>query len=714
MHSRALRAIVAMTCVLSLTVALDTPAAASTLPPPPTSPPRTSDTTFAASAVSTAINLRPSAALLTVSIPFGTVLIPGANWAGQAAALGDLNVYSNGDDTQMAFGAYGEEFQCVELAVRWAAISFGESVAWSISRAADMYAAGASMPIPFAQEPNGGPVGPVFGDIMVFAATASNQTGHVAVVSAVTATTVSLVEQNFTWNGVPQGSDTIPISGTTISAIYGLPVIGWLHGRSTPPSAPTSLSATAEPSAVSLTWTAPAGPVTAYQITASLDGVAQAPVITASATPAYTATGLLNGHTYSFTVTAINLSGPGPPSAPSPSAVPASAPPAPYHAITPFRIADTRAGSAGPLSGSTLGPAGHLDVQVAGLGGVPLSGASAAVINVTVVAPSSSGFLTVYPAGESPPLAANLNFVAGQTVPNLVEVALSPGGAIAIYNSSGFSDVVVDLEGWAGSALTPSGAYIPTSPSRIADTRTNSGEPDSGQTLTPATALTVHITGPPGTAASTLLAVVLNVAVTNTAAPGFLTAWPAGATRPLASNLNWNAGQTIANRVIVPVSGAGDVSFFASSGPTDIVIDVSGWFIAPQLSAPGSLLTAMTPTRLADTRPGAQHQGNATTLGPRSSIVLQVAGQSGIPSMSDPSQPRAVVLNVTVTNTTTPGFLTIWPGDTLQPTASDLNWSAGETAPNLVIAALNAAGQVTIFNSSGQTDVVVDAAGWFA
>jgi hypothetical protein len=88
----------------------------------------------------------------------------------------------------------------------------------------------------------------------------------------------------------------------------------------------------------------------------------------------------------------------------------------------------------------------------------------------------------------------------------------------------------------------------------------------------------------------TATAAALNITVTGTASPGYLTAWGLDRTQPNASVLNWSAGATIANTTIVPiVPGAGDdFSIYASTG-TQVVIDVVGYFAAPasiQIPAP--------------------------------------------------------------------------------------------------------------------------------
>ena len=61
-------------------------------------------------------------------------------------------------------------------------------------------------------------------------------------------------------------------------------------------------------------------------------------------------------------------------------------------------------------------------LEVVGRGNVPGSGVGAVALNVTAVLPSTASFLTVFPQGVSRPLASNLNFSVGQTVPNMVIV----------------------------------------------------------------------------------------------------------------------------------------------------------------------------------------------------------------------------------------------------------------------------------------------------
>ncbi len=131
-----------------------------------------------------------------------------------------------------------------------------------------------------------------------------------------------------------------------------------------------------------------------------------------------------------------------------------------------------------------------LTVQVAGAGGVPAGGATAAVLNVTVTRPTRAGYLTVWPTGAAQPGTSKLNYVAGQTVANLVQVGLGSAGQVSIYNFAGSVDVVVDVEGYVqDDPLDPEfgtpGLYNTLTVARISDTWPGLGYPNGGQIVGP-------------------------------------------------------------------------------------------------------------------------------------------------------------------------------------------------------------------------------------
>jgi hypothetical protein len=257
--------------------------------------------------------------------------------------------------------------------------------------------------------------------------------------------------------------------------------------------------------------------------------------------------------------------------------------------------------------------------------------------------------------------------------------------------------VVVDLEGYFAAPNGPAGEFQPLTPDRILDTRTGNGT--TAAKLGPAKTLNLQVTGRGGVPSTGVSAVVMNVTVTNPNAPGFLTVFPTGALAPLASNLNFIAGQTVANRVMVGVGSGGQVSIFNGLGSTDVIADVGGYFT--DSSASGQLFSPLAPLRILDTRSPSQ------TLGPTGTLALSMA------QASVPADATAVILNVTATNTTAASFFTVYPAGTAQPLASDLNWIGGKTVPNLVVVKLGTAG-VALFNQFGSADAIVDILGYFS
>jgi hypothetical protein len=247
-----------------------------------------------------------------------------------------------------------------------------------------------------------------------------------------------------------------------------------------------------------------------------------------------------------------------------------------YRPLTPARILDTRDGTGG--FSTKVGPGATIDLQVGGRGGVPGGGAAAVVLNVTVTGTTDRSHVTVFPAGGARPDTSNLNFTAGQTVPNRVIAKLGTSGRVSIYNAAGATDVIADVGGWftdASGTTTPPGEMTGLTPFRILDTRFGTGGFSSK--VGPGASIDVQVSGLGGVPSSGATAAVLNVTVTNPTANGHLTVWPAGVARPLASDLNFAAGQTVPNLVVVKLGAGGKVSVHNPSGSTDVIFDVVGW-----------------------------------------------------------------------------------------------------------------------------------------
>ncbi len=372
-----------------------------------------------------------------------------------------------------------------------------------------------------------------------------------------------------------------------------------------------------------------------------------------------------------------------------------------YVALSPVRITDTRSGSKYPNAGRTLGSAGTINVQIAGSGEVPSDGVSAAVLNVTVVGPTTESSLTVFPEGTTRPVVVNLNFNANETLANLVTVPLGNGGGVTIFNRSGSTDVVVDLEGYYTTSPESIGLYNPVDPFRVL------GSLATGFTVGAGESTPVAVTGVGGVPID-VSAIVANVTVAGSTGPGYLTVFPAPdsgpPSPPLASNVSFATGQIISNRVIVPVGANGLIEVYNNTGSVRVDVDLDGYYTgsAGQL---GSAFTPLAPMRLTDTRVGA----NGSSIAANSTESFNFLGDNISPTAT------ALVSNVTVISRATAGFVTIYPVyESSPPNAIDINFIPNSVSQAFALAPLNGAATKIFNGGATPVDVVIDAFGYFA
>ncbi len=192
-------------------------------------------------------------------------------------------------------------------------------------------------------------------------------------------------------------------------------------------------------------------------------------------------------------------------------------------------------------------------------------------------------------------------------------------------------------------------------------------------------------------------AILLNITAVGSAGAGFLTAYPCGASVPGVSNLNMAAGQTVPNAVLV-APGVGGKVCIISSVAVDVLIDVSGYF------AGGSDIRLLAqPTRVLDTRGGL-----GGPLGP-----VAAGGTLTLALTDRPAATTAAVVNITVTNPHTAGFVTVFACDQSRPVTSNLNFAIGQTVANLVVTVPSVDNKLCLY-SSATTDVLVDFQAWLA
>ena len=208
--------------------------------------------------------------------------------------------------------------------------------------------------------------------------------------------------------------------------------------------------------------------------------------------------------------------------------------------------------------------------------------ATAVVLNVTATDATSDGYVTVWSCDGPRPTASNVNVARGGTVGRMVVVKLgldttklNVSKQICLFTQSG-THLLVDVLG----VFMPDAPYVGLTPDRLLETRGDAGQvgyvgarPTSGQVVG------IDVVGRSGGAVpSDARAVVLSVTATNPVAAGYITVWPCGSTRPLASSLNLaGPGDTQSNAVVVGLGTGGTVCLFTQSG-ADLIVDLNGYF----------------------------------------------------------------------------------------------------------------------------------------
>jgi chitodextrinase len=374
----------------------------------------------------------------------------------------------------------------------------------------------------------------------------------------------------------------------------------------------------------------------------------------------------------------------------------------PFSPVAPYRLFDTRTPDQRPGGAAALqSGSGEMAFDMTGQPGMP-SDAIGALLNVTTTNPQAAGYVRVYPCGTVPTI-STVNFDAGQTAANLAMVKLPPDRRLC-FASLVPTDLVVDVAGWFSPAGQGMGSgYTTVDPVRVLDTRDPALAPagvvaplDSQQELR------FRVAGWAGFPADATAA-LLNVTVTDPRAAGYVRVYPCGEEQDI-SNVNYVAGQTVANLAAVKVAAGGDVCF-KSYAPADVVVDLAGWF-AP---GTGAGFVAPDPARLFDTRdPQMTPGGAAQRLADGRELAVQITGTGVVPTGA-----TAVAVNLTAADPSADGYVKVYPCGGTPPIVSNVNyWTHQVAAANLAVVKLPPDGRVC-FSSYAPTDLVVDLAGWF-
>ena len=389
-----------------------------------------------------------------------------------------------------------------------------------------------------------------------------------------------------------------------------------------------------------------------------------------------------------------------------------------YPLAAPVRLLDTRPGASpnacsqpnAPITGQTA-----FTQLGRGICTIP-SEAVALTGNITTVQ-SGGGFLTLYPSDATRPTVANTNYGVNEIINNVFTVGLGADGAFKIF-ARDTTDVVVDVTGYYAPPDTGGLYFHPLpAPVRLLETRAGfsgcvmPGTPLIGQTESTQKASSA-CTGIPAAAR----AIVGNATTVGPQGGGFLTIFPAEATRPLVASSNFNTGQIVNGPFVVGLSITGHFNIFTTS-TTDLVVDVLGYYSTQAVDANGAGLLfnpLAHPVRLLETRAG-QPIGCFKPGAPLNAQQEYTQPARGVcDGITIPANALGVVGNATVVLPAGQGFLTLWPSTATRPLVATSNYNPGDVGNRHFIVGLGQAdGAFKIF-SNATTELVIDLSGYFA
>ena len=364
--------------------------------------------------------------------------------------------------------------------------------------------------------------------------------------------------------------------------------------------------------------------------------------------------------------------------------------------VTPCRVADTR-NAAGPEGGPSLTGGIARNFAIGGSAcGIPAT-AQAYSLNVTVVPHGDLNFLTVWPSRQVQPMVSTMSSPDGRIRGNSIIVPAGANGAVSVY-ATDTTDLVLDINGYFTAAdNTAALAFYPLAPCRVADTRNPSGML-GGPYLSGGSTRDFPVLSSACNIPASARAYSLNFAAVPHGELGYITAWPASQSMPLAATLSALTGTVTANAAVVPAGPGGDIDVFASND-TDLVIDIDGYFAPP---GPGGLSLHVLPAcRVLDTR-----SASGTPPAGGTEVVNLTAGYCGVPTNL-----RAAILNATVLPSGPLGYLTLWPNGAPQPLTATLNALDGVTTSNMALVPTTN-GSIDAFTTN-PTNLLLDIYGWF-
>jgi hypothetical protein len=381
-----------------------------------------------------------------------------------------------------------------------------------------------------------------------------------------------------------------------------------------------------------------------------------------------------------------------------------------FNVLPPCRIADTRADQhkTGAFGPPRLSPYVTRNFPIPSSScGVP-SSARVFSFNVTAVPTGPLDFLSTWSAGVPFPGISTLNSPGGLVLANAAVVPAGSDGSIAVVGGQS-TDLLIDVNGYFAAPQTGDLLFYPLPPCRVSDTRTTQGKTGAWGPPSLAAYATRDIPlrntcGVPVTAQ----AYMLNVTAVPKGQLDFISIWPAGQGYPGVSTLNSVDGSVLANAAIVPAGVNGNITV-VSGNPTDLVLDISGYF-GPSTGTGGLRLYPLNSCRIMDTRGYGKTGGFGPPHLPAYSTRTVAVRSSGC---NVPPEAQAYSLNITAVPMGPLDFLSVWPAGQPYPGVSTLNSPSGRVIANAATVPAGLNGAIHLV-SGNPTEVIIDINGYFA
>ncbi len=378
--------------------------------------------------------------------------------------------------------------------------------------------------------------------------------------------------------------------------------------------------------------------------------------------------------------------------------------PGSFTSLPPTSVLDTRVdvGAQGPISAGA-----YASFAVAGVAGVPRTGASAVVLSVAVTNSAAAGAV-VFSADDPNAADPVTTLTPAELGPNparvsgLVIVAIGADGLVDVHNGSpAATHVYADVTGYfaggsmassaaAGATDLPNGGFAPVARDTVLDTAIDGSGP-----ITSATPRAIQLAGVDGIPAGG--AVSIELTALNPSAAGDLSGYASGA-HPSGSAVHFDAGQSASNSALVPLGPDGRIVIATdSTAPVDVAVVVTGYTSAGTATAAGSVVAV----------PAARALTSA--VAPLGATSAHVLGVGALPS----TDVAAVLADVTVTAGVSGGYLSLYAGAGSPPETASVQYSPGVTTQSLVMVPVSADGELSVLNGSADTaTITIDVVGY--